>query len=1419
MPSSPSPQPVHGKTPSLSGVRRRLWPWLVVVLCGGMPAISLAADRDGFADLQRTYDTDVRPLLKQFCVDCHSTDAREGELDLERFGTLADVRRDPAAWQQVRRMLRDGEMPPDESPQPSRDELTRLSGWVARYLDTEARARAGDPGPVVLRRLNNAEYTYTIRDLTGVASLDPAREFPADGAAGEGFTNTGQALAMSPALVQKYLDASRQIASHAVLLPDGFRFSPSASRRDWADGILAEIRSIYTRHTKSAQLAGLRFFNQRDVEQARVAMAEDGRVDLVPYFAVLIEHRDAIRAGTISAETIAKTHHLNAKYLGILAATLATEDATPLLRSLQDRWREAGPNDASVLAAYVRAWQDRLWSFQPVGHLGLVQPWQKEVAPFEARRNLRQTLSVKSGDDAATVQLIAGTAGDGPDGDRVDWQNARVEFGAGRPAIPLRDLRAVAIALERLQAETRSRLADYLAVAYDVKGRERIDVEAIAADRNLHPDVLKSLLGYLGIAAGNEVSINEYLQQPLHSIGDYGFVRGWGQPGLDALSVVANSSDEAVAIPGEMRPHQVAVHPRPERWVAVGWKSPIDGPVHVAARIRHAHAACGNGVSWKVELRRGATRRILAAGNVDRVNAIEVPPMEGVQIRKGDLLSLIIGPRDGSHVCDLTEIDLTITDSSDNQRIWSLSRDCADSIDAGNPHADRYGHRDTWHFYHGRIDGEATPGVIPAGSLLARWLDAGDATTASQLARQLQDLLTGPGTSDSPEVDRRLVSELQSLHGPLFGRIDFARLAETVSREELDASDFGIDPALFGRDPDGAPAAADALIVQAPAVISVRIPASLCDQAAFAVTGTLSGRATGDGSVQLRLSSGASVALGPLDVTPGVPVTVRPDTTAETRVRASFDAFRRIFPAAMCHARIVPIDEVVTLVLYHREDEHLARLMLTDDERAELDRLWSELFYVSQDAFRLETALEQILEFSTQDADPRKFDPVLEPIADRAHAFRQHLLETEPVHFDALVEFAARAWRRPLMDTEVQTLRAFYRQLRSQQIDHEDAFRLTLARILSSPAFLYRLEEPQAGTAPTDVSAHELASRLSYFLWSSMPDADLRAAADSGRLARPEALRDQSRRMLDDPRTRRLAIEFACQWLGIRDFDQLDEKSPRHFPEFADLQDDMYQESIRFFEDLFRNDGSILDVLAAEHTFVNPELAAFYGIPGVTDGGWRRVENVDRFNRGGILAQASTLARQSGASRTSPILRGNWVSETLLGERLPRPPKDVPLLPETVPEGLSERQLIERHSSDQACAKCHVRIDPYGFALESFDAIGRFRTRDTGDHPIDTKTTLPDGTALDGLNGLRNYLLTERRDDFVRVFCRKLLGYALGRRVLLSDEPLLDEMAAALAENDYRFSVAVQTIVLSPQFRQIRGRDALPAAAGSDGTE
>jgi len=315
------------------------------------------------------------------------------------------------------------------------------------------------------------------------------------------------------------------------------------------------------------------------------------------------------------------------------------------------------------------------------------------------------------------------------------------------------------------------------------------------------------------------------------------------------------------------------------------------------------------------------------------------------------------------------------------------------------------------------------------------------------------------------------------------------------------------------------------------------------------------------------------------------------------------------------------------------------------------------------------------------------------------------------------------------------------------------------------------------------VSDHELATRLSYFLWSSMPDAELREAADSGRLRDPAVLAAQARRMLQDPRARALAIEFGTQWIHVRGLDEFKEKSESLYPTFdAALRKDLYEESILFFLDFFQADRPVRSLLDADSTFLNEAVAKHYGIPGVAGPQWRRIKGVRKHGRGGLLGLASVQAKQSGASRTSPVLRGTWVVET--------------------------RQMVERHVSDASCAACHARIDPYGFAFENFDAIGRFRTEEAPGRPVDTKAKLRDGTEFTGLDGLREYLLAKKQPEFVRLFCQRLLGYALGRSTTLSDTAVIDKMAAAVQADGGRASGAIGVILESPQFLMVRGKDA-----------
>ena len=1015
---------------------------LIVLTCGlFLPFASLSAD---------DYVEKVLPILKDSCLNCHSTKKQKGDVDLEQFASVPDIRRSPKVWEAVLEQVASGEMPPKKEKALSTAAKKTLLDWTRLTLEGIALANAGDPGPVVLRRLSNSEYTYAIQDLTRVPSLDPAREFPVDGSAGEGFTNVGAALVMSPGLLSKYLDAGKDVAQHAVLLPDGIAFSDKTTKRDWTNEKIAAIKAFYARYSVEGKVESVL------VQGNKVDLVGGaGRLPLELYLSATLTHRDDLRSGRKTVEQVAQELGLNARYLGALWTSMNGDTASIFLDPIRADWRKALPADVPVLAASIKAWQASLWRFGAIGHIGKVngpKGWQLPVDPVVAREDFR----------------VAIPAGDSP--------------------------------------------------------------KVYLTSANLHSD-RASLV--------------------------------WSK----ARVVVKGKPDAAVAIP---------------------------------------------------------------AGKPSGPNTV-------IEV--------------------------------------------------------------------------ALPAGLPKGAEF-----------------------------------------LVECHLP--------------------------------KEASGA-ACVQAWVTTTPSAVSGRI---------FPTGAPINKKKGGKWSD----GEGAMGFAAPLLATEG--------GVARQDVLRSAQAFRDIFPSALCYASVVPVDEVVTLTLFYREDDALCRLMLDDKAAAELDRLWSDLRFISQEALLQVESFESLYQFATQDANPNAFEPLREPIMRRAAEFQQELLAAEPKHVDAVVRLAAEAWRRPLKEGDADRLRALYQELRKQELPHDLAVRRLIARVLVSSAFLYRGEKAGAGEKAAPVNDWELATRLSFFLWSSAPDAELRRLAASGKLHEPEILAAQMRRMIKDARSVRLAREFGCQWLHVRDVATLDEKSERHFPTFVSLRGDMQEEAERFFADLFQQDRPVLSLINADHAFVNGPLARHYGLK-VTGEGWQRLDGVRAQGRGGILAFAATLAKQSGASRTSPILRGNWLSEVLLGEKLPRPPKDVPILPETAPQGLTERQLIEKHSSDPACARCHQRVDPFGFALEGFDAIGRARSKDAAGLDIDTRTVLPGGMAVDGLNGLRDYLLTRRQDDFLRQFSRKLLGYALGRSVQLSDKPLLDAMVARLKDGEGRVGGALELIVRSPQFREVRGRD------------
>jgi hypothetical protein len=884
-------------------------PYRVVIVMLAMAAAVFALRDRGFADdgPDADYAKNVRPLIDKYCVSCHSARVHKGGLDLERFANVAGLCKHLKVGEQMIEMLTAGDMPPADKPQPTADERKTLIAWLRGFLDAEARARAGDPGRVPLRRLSNAEYDYTIRDLTGI-DLRPPRQFPADGAGGEGFANAAEALTdISPALFTKYLDAAKEIANHAVLLPDGMRYSAGKTRREWTNESVERLRQFY------------------------VAYSADGRLPFDRYLTATIRHRADLIAGRITTDVVARKENLNPKYLAILWNTLTDETPSYPLSLIRAKWQRTNEKTSPDLVAEIAAWQKLTWTTVPIG----------------------------------------------------------------------------------------------------------------------------------SYRYGNTV-------------------------------------------------RQVAQDPSP-------------------AEIRKAFG-----------------------------------PMKPV----GDL---------------------------------------------------------------GRLIG--------------------------------------------------------------------------------------------------------------------------------------------------------------------------------------FEEFRGCFPLFICFPEVIPTDEAVSLKMFHREDEPLFRLFLNDDDKRRIDHLWDEHRFISRQPVAENAYLPLFIGFVTQD-QPKEllvyFESERPAFKKRADDFVNEEQAAIPKQLAALCQFASKAYRRPLTDADRTELDNLYQSLRRQGLPHDEAFRGVLVRILVSPEFLFRIERAPPGKVAGQANDWELASRLSYFLWASLPDDELRSHAAAGRLHEPAVLAEQTRRMLKDPRVRSLAVEFGAQWIHVRGFDEFNEKNESLFPTFTpELRRAISEESIRFFQSLFQDDGTVNEILDADYAYLNEPLAHHYGIPGVTGPHWRRVDGVKKYGRGGILGLASVQAKQSGASRTSPVLRGNWVVETLLGEKLPRPPANVPKLPETEggDDGLTTRQRVEKHVNDATCAACHVRIDPFGFALDRYDPIGRRRDAELGGHPIDCRSRLKDGTEFADIDGLRHYLLTTKRDVFIRGFCRKLLGYALGRSVALSDTVLIDQMVAELKKPDGRLSAAVLSIVRSSQFRKVRGRD------------
>jgi mono/diheme cytochrome c family protein len=409
-----------------------------------------------------------------------------------------------------------------------------------------------------------------------------------------------------------------------------------------------------------------------------------------------------------------------------------------------------------------------------------------------------------------------------------------------------------------------------------------------------------------------------------------------------------------------------------------------------------------------------------------------------------------------------------------------------------------------------------------------------------------------------------------------------------------------------------------------------------------------------------------------------------------------------------------------------------------------------------------------------------------------------------------LSALARRAYRRPVTAADLEAPLRFYQEARAAG-GFEAGIETALRAILASTEFLFRIERDPRGVAPNTayrVSDLELASRLSFFLWSSIPDDELLGAAIAGTLKQPSVLEQQVRRMLADPRSDALVTNFAGQWLYLRNL-AVATPDNRMFPDFDDnLRQAFRQESELFFESIVKEDRNVLDLLRAKYTFVNERLARHYGIPNVYGSRFRRVTLSDDSVRGGLLGQGSILTVTSYANRTSPVLRGKWILENILGTPPPPPPPNVPPLQETIGSGkvLSMRERMAQHRVNPACSGCHQLMDPAGLSMENFDAVGRWRTRTEAGAAVDSSGGLPGGATFEGVAGLRTALLA-RPEPFVNTVTEKLMTYALGRGLEYYDAPAARAITRNARSNDYRFSSLVLGIVTSSPFQMRRTAD------------
>jgi Protein of unknown function (DUF1592)/Protein of unknown function (DUF1588)/Protein of unknown function (DUF1587)/Protein of unknown function (DUF1585)/Protein of unknown function (DUF1595) len=980
--------------------------------------------------IDQQFDQTVKPFVTKYCVACHSGKMAPAQFDLKSYTNVDMVTDDFARWALLAERLKAKEMPPKPMPPPPAAEAQQVIDWVSAVRTEEIKKAAGDPGVVLARRLSNAEYDYTVRDLTG-QDMHVARQFPVDPANQAGFDNSGESLTMSPALLNKYLKAAREVADHAVLKPDGIDFAPypmlvETDREKYA---IQRIVGFYTSQP----------------------------TDYADYFeaAWRYQYRKALKKRHATLTTIAVDAKLSPKYLPMVWQILHDQNAVGPVLKLQQMWL-ALPAPAAAQPAVLRAKCTEMRDF---------------VVKIRTHTAMQFAAPVVAGLPAQSEPLL-------------NWK-----------------------------------LKEY------AEHRRDSDPKDLRNDTDPPPVV------------------------PV--IPKYPRLHEEAAPRWAALSAKARANDTDLVVPAAQRARYEAAFSR--------FASVFPDAFYITERGRYF-------------------------------------PDDSED--KGRLLSAGYHNIMGYYRDDLPLIQLILDDNGKKEldRLWNEFDYIAD-----------FSAR-TWTQYYFNQSGEA--------------FGKGDESGSER-------------PTDHAVTDSEVIFKMRDVY-----------LAKAASDESND------------------PVAAEA-------------------------------------------------------------------------IRAHFDQVN-------------------------------ATLRSLEKERA--------------------------------DAESRQLE--------------------------SLLEFAARAYRRPLTPAERTELLEDYHKDRTQnQLSHEDAVRGAITGVLMEPDFLYRLDmtDPQAPSGAGShavvlktstavpaqpLSSYALASRLSYFLWASMPDEELLRHAAANDLQKPAVLLAQARRMMKDPRVSGLATEFTGNWLAFRLFETNNAVDRQRFPQFNnDLREAMFQEPIHYVEDTIQNNRSMLDLIYGNYTFVNPVLARHYGIPGVEGdpNNWVRVDNAAQYGRGGLLPMSVFMTQNSPGLRTSPVKRGNWVVQKVLGIRVPPPPPVVPELPSDESKSdLPVRDMLARHRSNPFCAACHQRFDSFGLAYEGYGPIGDVRTKDLAGRPVDTAVTYPGGINGVGFQGLRDFIRDHRQDQFINNLCRKMLSYSLNRTLQLSDEALVDTMQTNLAAHGYGFDSMVETIVMSPQFRNKR---------------